>query len=61
MGTYITNGGDEKCARKLVGKPERKGPLKRLNDIWEDNFEMDLKDIRFGSVDSIHEAQVGNQ
>ena len=31
--------------RVLVGKPESKRPLGRPRRIWEDNIEMDLRDV----------------
>jgi hypothetical protein len=32
--------------RVLVGRPEGKRPLGRPRRRWEDNFEMDLREIR---------------
>jgi hypothetical protein len=32
----------------LVGKPERKRPLKRPRHRWEDNIKMDLREIGLG-------------
>jgi hypothetical protein len=29
----------------MVGKPERKRPLGRPRNIWEDNIKMDLKEV----------------
>jgi hypothetical protein len=31
--------------RILVGKPERKRPLRRPRRMWEDNIKMDLREI----------------
>ena len=31
--------------RILVGKPESKKPLGRMRRRWEDNIEMDLRDL----------------
>jgi hypothetical protein len=41
----------------LVEKPEGKTPLGRLVRRWEDNFRMDLREIRWVGVDWIHLAQ----
>jgi hypothetical protein len=41
----------------LVGRPEGKRPLGRPRRRWEDNIEMDLREIGFGDVDWIHLAQ----
>jgi hypothetical protein len=32
--------------RVLVGRPEGKSPLERPRHRWEDNIQMDLKEIR---------------
>jgi len=40
----------------LVGKPEGKSPLGRLRRTWEDNIKMDLKEIRWESVDLMNLA-----
>jgi hypothetical protein len=43
----------------LVGKPERKRPLRRSRLRWEDNIRIDLREImRFTVVEWIHLAQV---
>jgi hypothetical protein len=42
--------------RVLVGKPEGQRPLGRLRYRWEDNINMDLREIRSG-MDWIHLAQ----
>ena len=34
--------------RVLVGKPERKRPLRTPGRIWEDNIKMDLQDVKRG-------------
>jgi hypothetical protein len=36
--------------RVLVGKPGRKGPLKRPRRRWEDNINMDLQEVGFGGM-----------
>jgi hypothetical protein len=45
----------------LVGKPEEKRPLGRPRRRWEDNIRMDLREIRWESVDWVHLAQDGDQ
>jgi hypothetical protein len=35
----------------LVGRPEGRRPLGRPRRRWEDNIEMDLREIGFGDVD----------
>jgi ribosome biogenesis protein Nip4 len=42
----------------LVGRTEGRRPLGRPRHRWEDNIEMDLREIGFGDVDWIHLAQV---
>jgi hypothetical protein len=34
-----------------VGKPEKKKPLGRSRRRWEDNIQMNLRDIRWGGGD----------
>jgi hypothetical protein len=34
--------------RVLVGKPEGRRPLGRPRRRWEDNIEMDLREVRWG-------------
>jgi hypothetical protein len=41
----------------LVGRPEGRRPLGRPRRRWEDNTEMDLREIGFVVVDWIHWAQ----
>jgi hypothetical protein len=38
----------------LVGRPEGRRPLGKPRRRWEDNIEMDLREIGFGDVDWIH-------
>jgi hypothetical protein len=45
----------------LVGRPERRRPLGRPRRRWEDNIKMDLREIGFGVVDSIHLVQDGDR
>jgi hypothetical protein len=40
-----------------VGKPEGKGPLRRLRRRWVDNIRMDLVQVGWGDVDWIDLAQ----
>jgi hypothetical protein len=37
----------------LAGKPEGNGSLGKLRFRWEDNIEMDLRQIRWGAMDWI--------
>ena len=39
--------------RVLVGKPERRRPLKRPMVRWEDNIKMYLRKVGWGSIDWI--------
>jgi hypothetical protein len=41
----------------LVGKPEGRRPLGRPRRRWEDDIEIDLREIEWGAVDWIHLAQ----
>jgi hypothetical protein len=41
----------------LVGRPEGRRPLERPRRRWEDNIKMDLREIGFGVVYSIHLAR----
>jgi hypothetical protein len=45
----------------IVGKPEEEGPLERPGCRWEDNNEMDLREIVWGGMDWIHLAQDRDQ
>jgi hypothetical protein len=45
----------------LIGKPERKRPVRRSRRIWEDNIRMDLRKIGWEGVDWMHLAQDGEQ
>jgi hypothetical protein len=40
----------------LVGKPERKRPLRRAKHRWKDNIEIDPTEIQWGCVDWINLA-----
>jgi hypothetical protein len=41
----------------LVGRPEGRRPLGRRRRRWEDNINMDLREIECGDEDWIHLAQ----
>ena len=53
-GTY---GGRERCAKVLVGKPERKRPLGRPRRRWEDNIKMALEEVGRGCRDWMELAE----
>jgi hypothetical protein len=54
-GAYSTYGGGERICRYrvLVGKPEGKRSLGRPRRRWEDNINMDLKEVGCGGMDWI--------
>ena len=41
----------------LVGNPERKRPLRKHRNRWEDNIKMDLQEVGYGSMDWMELAQ----
>ena len=43
--------------RVLVGKPERKRPLRRPIHRWEDNIKVDLQEVGVGCGDGMELAQ----
>jgi hypothetical protein len=45
----------------LVGRPEGTRPLGRPRLRWEENINMDLREIGFGDVDWIRLAQDGDR
>jgi hypothetical protein len=47
--------------RVLVGKPEGKKPFARYRHRWEDNIEMDFKEIEWEGMDWINLAQDRNK
>jgi hypothetical protein len=53
-------GEERKGYRVLVGKPERKRPLRRPRHRWEDGIRMDLREIGWGDVVWILLAQAGS-
>jgi hypothetical protein len=52
-----THGGDEACTYDFGGNTRRKRPLGRPRSRWEDNIEMDLREIRWGGMDWINPAE----
>jgi hypothetical protein len=44
-----------------VGKPERKRPLGRLRERWEDNIKMDFQEVGCGVMDWIELAHDRNR
>jgi hypothetical protein len=58
---HVANMGDVRNAYKILfGKSELKRRLGRLKRKWEDNIEMDRKEIGWEDVDWIHLAQDRN-
>jgi hypothetical protein len=49
-------GQNEKCIQKFGQKTWRR-PLRRPRQRWEDNIRMDLREIGWEGVDTIHLAQ----
>jgi hypothetical protein len=47
--------------RILVGKPEGKRPLRKPRRRWEDDIEMDLREIGWGGMNWIDPAQDRDQ
>jgi len=45
----------------LVGKPERKIPLRRPRHRWEDNIRMDVRETGWEVVDWVHLAKDRDQ
>jgi hypothetical protein len=56
-----TNGGEEKCIKILVGKPEGKRPLGIPRSRWVDNIKIDLRKIGWSGMDWINLAQDRDQ
>jgi hypothetical protein len=58
MGRRCSTQGEKRNAyRVLVGKPEGNRPLERPRRRWENNIEMDCREIRLGGMDWIQLAQ----
>jgi hypothetical protein len=59
---YVARMGEKRNAYKiLVGTPEGKIPLGRQTRRWVDNIKMDLREIRWDSMDCINLAQDRDQ
>jgi hypothetical protein len=56
-GACGAHGGDEKCIKILVRKPEGKRPLERPRRRYENNIKMSIWEKCSGGVDWIHLAQ----
>jgi hypothetical protein len=56
-----TNVAKTNTYRILVGKPEGKRPLWRPRRPWVNNIKMDLRERRWGGMDSIDLAQDRDQ
>jgi hypothetical protein len=56
-----THGEKKNSCRIFMGKPEGKGLLARSRRKWEDNIEMDLREIEWNVMDWIDLAQDRDQ
>jgi hypothetical protein len=59
MGSACTHMGEKRngnACRILVGKPDTKRPLGRPRYRWEDNIQMDYREIVWGGMDWIYLA-----
>jgi hypothetical protein len=56
-----TNGGKRNVYRILVGKLERKKPLRRPRRRWVDNIKIDIREIRWDGMDWIDLVQDRDQ
>jgi hypothetical protein len=55
---HVAHMGEKRNAcRVLMGRPEKKRPLGRPRRRWEDNSNMDLREIGWGGVGKINLAQ----
>jgi hypothetical protein len=54
-------GKDRNVYRLLVGKPEKKKPLRRPRHRWVDNIRMDLGEVGWGDVNWIDLAKDRNR
>jgi hypothetical protein len=57
VGHVACMGEGRKVYKVLVGKPEGKRPLVRPRHRWENGIKMDLREIGWGCVKRIHQAQ----
>jgi hypothetical protein len=54
---HVARMGERRGAyRALVGEPEGRRPLGRPRSRWENNIKMDLREVRWGSMDWINLA-----
>jgi hypothetical protein len=53
-----THGREEKRVQGLSGKARMKTPFERPRRRWEDGIKMDLREIGWGCVEWIYQAQV---
>jgi hypothetical protein len=56
VGRACSMNGEEECIWILVGKPERKRPLRRPKRRWVNNIKMDLREIGWDGMDCIDQA-----
>jgi hypothetical protein len=56
-----TNEDKRNECRSLVGKPEGRTPLGTPTRRWEDNIKMDLREIGWGGMDWIDQADDRDQ
>jgi hypothetical protein len=56
-----THGGGEECIQGFDGKARRKVTRGRSRSRWEDNIKMGLREIGWGGMDWIRQAQDGDQ
>jgi hypothetical protein len=56
-----TNGPKRNACKIVVGKAEGKRPLRRPRRRWEDNIEMNLRELEWDSMGCIDLAQVRNK
>ena len=56
-GACSTCGGEERCIRGFGGEIERERPLGRPRRRWEDNIEIDFKEVELGGTKWIGQAR----
>jgi hypothetical protein len=55
---HVGRTGEDRVVRRvLVGKPEKKRPLRRPRLRWEDNIKVDLQEVGVGCGDWMELAQ----